>query len=169
MVPVEHGEAAASPRARTPKTVGVAGISALTAPGTPFPRDDAAGARVIAYRPDIGVALLRGDLDLTAEQLLRDALADLLEPTAILDLTSVGLLSASCLGLLVREAGERQRRGHALALVAGDGLALRVLRISGADTWIPVFHSLSDAVREVDSWAPDQAVVGSPHRTRSPG
>ncbi|PWW66981.1 anti-anti-sigma factor [Actinokineospora spheciospongiae] len=141
----------------------------MTTPGTPSPRDDTAGARVIAYRPDIGVALLRGDLDLTAEQSVRDVLAALLEPTAILDLTSVGLLSASCLGLVVREAGERQRRGHALALVAGDGLALRVLRISGADTWIPVFPSLSDAVREVDSWASDQVAAGSPHRTHSPG
>lgn len=142
------------------------GARAVIAREALSPRADAAVARVVAYRPDIGVVLLRGDLDLTAEQLLRDVLADVAEPTAILDLTAVDLLSAACLGLIVREAGERQRGGHALALVASDGLALRVLRISGAATWIPVFPSLSDAVREVDSWSSGRAAATPPPATR---
>ncbi|PWW66937.1 anti-anti-sigma regulatory factor [Actinokineospora spheciospongiae] len=118
------------------------------------------------------MAVLRGALDLTAERGLRDVFAALPEPVAILDLSAVEILSASCLGLIVEDAAARGARGYALALVAADGLALRVVRLSGAHTCIPTFPSLSDAVREMGErelgrQATDHG-VGEPRRAPTP-
>ena len=147
----ERGSAAAGGAGRKPAPE-LTGWHVVPPRRTPT-ADLAPTARVISYRSDIGVALLRGALDLTAGDELRDVLARLGEPVAILDLTAVEILSASCLGLIVEDAAGRQARGGALALVAADGLALRILRVTGADTWIPTFSSLSDAVRESSSWS----------------
>lgn len=112
--------------------------------------------RRVPYRPDLVVVTVAGEVDLGTVPVLAQAFQADKPPVTVVDLTRVTFLSAAGLGVLVRQAEHALAEDRCLGLVAHDSVAIRVLRRSGVAASIPTFESLSDAVRELGSQAPDQ-------------
>ncbi len=105
--------------------------------------------RRTAYRDDLYVLRVAGELDMRTSPQLAEALDGDIPPVLVADLSQVTFLSAAGLRVLVTAAERAQEHGCCLGLVADGRLALRVLRMSGVAASIPTFESLSDAVREL--------------------
>lgn len=108
------------------------------------------------YRPDLVVVTVAGEVDLGTLPALTQAFQADTPPVTVVDLTRVTFLSAAGLGVLLKQAEHAQAEDRCIGLVAHDSVAIRVLRRSGVAASIPTFESLSDAVRELGSLAPDE-------------
>jgi anti-anti-sigma factor len=83
-----------------------------------------------------GVVVAEGDLDLAAVPAVRTCLED---PTVTtFDLAAVTFIDSSVIAVLLSAHRERAGTGPGLLLRAPSEHVRRVLRLSGADRWIPV-------------------------------
>lgn len=91
---------------------------------------------------------LAGELDLdTSEVLRRDLLPEVERGTVVVDLSRLEFCDSSGLRALI-EAGRRARKaGRAFRLAAPADAVARVLEITGADGYLPVFPDVENALR----------------------
>lgn len=75
---------------------------------------------------------LRGDLDMSSAALLASALRRSVEPWSrlVLDLTAVGLIDSSALGVLIRTYKHMRAAGGHLELASAGTSAMTVLRLT---------------------------------------
>ncbi|MEV6627763.1 anti-sigma factor antagonist [Amycolatopsis sp. NPDC051106] len=106
-------------------------------------------ARRTQYRPGLLVLTFAGEIDTLTLPILRRELTASPPGTTIVDLSQVaflGLAGARALAAAAELAGEE---GGRLVVVANSRTLARLFRITGLAAVVPMFASLSDALREL--------------------
>jgi anti-anti-sigma factor len=121
---------------------------------SPIPPVPVAGSRPLAvrrtqYRPGLLILTFAGEIDALTLPILEDELRSAPRGTTLVDLTQiafVGLAGARALSAAAARAGAEGRR---FGLVASSRTLARLFRITGLAAGVPMFASLSDALREL--------------------
>jgi anti-sigma B factor antagonist len=95
-----------------------------------------------------GVLEVKGEVDLYTSPQLRDKVTELIEQgqsRLVIDLTDVGFMDSSGLGVLVTALKRARERDGALALVCPEGSVHKVLTITGLDRVFPIYGSVGEA------------------------
>jgi anti-sigma B factor antagonist len=95
-----------------------------------------------------GVLAVEGEVDLYTSPQLRDAVNGMIEEghgRIVLDLTNVGFMDSSGLGVLVTALKRIRERAGSLALVCPEGSVHKVLTITGLDKVFPIHRSVAEA------------------------
>ncbi|HEY3466964.1 MAG TPA: STAS domain-containing protein [Amycolatopsis sp.] len=106
-------------------------------------------ARRTVYRPGLHVLTFAGEIDALTLPILKRELGTAPPGTTIVDLTRVafvGLAGARVLAAAAERAGSEGRR---FGVVAHSRTLARLFRITGLAAVVPMFASLSDALREL--------------------
>jgi anti-anti-sigma factor len=106
-------------------------------------------ARRTEYRPRFLVLTLTGEIDALTLPILERELGSAPPGTTVVDLTQVafvGLAGARALAAAAERAGAAGRR---FGVVANSRTLARLFRITGLAAVVPMFASLSDALREL--------------------
>jgi anti-anti-sigma factor len=106
-------------------------------------------ARRTEYRPGFLVLTLTGEIDALTLPILERELRSAPPGTTVVDLTQVafvGLAGARALAAAAERAGAAGRR---FGVVANSRTLARLFRITGLAAVVPMFASLSDALREL--------------------
>jgi anti-anti-sigma factor len=101
------------------------------------------------YRPGFLVLTLAGEIDALTLPILERELGAAPPGTTVVDLTHVafvGLAGARALAAAAERAGSEGRR---FGVVASGRTLARLFRITGLAAVVPMFASLSDALREL--------------------
>ncbi|MFI5585687.1 STAS domain-containing protein [Amycolatopsis sp. NPDC051758] len=119
-------------------------------PSSPVPsRSAPLTARRTEYRPGFLVLTLAGEIDALTLPILERELRAAPPGTTVVDLTQVafvGLAGARALAAAAERAGSEGRR---FGVVANSRTLARLFRITGLAAVVPMFASLSDALREL--------------------
>ncbi|MDS0138922.1 MULTISPECIES: STAS domain-containing protein [unclassified Amycolatopsis] len=119
-------------------------------PAIPVPtRSAPLVARRTEYRPGFLVLTLTGEIDALTLPILERELRAAPPGTTVVDLTQVafvGLAGARALAAAAERAGAAGRR---FGVVANSRTLARLFRITGLAAVVPMFASLSDALREL--------------------
>ena len=95
-----------------------------------------------------GVLEVKGEVDLYTSPQLKEKVNDLIEEgqtQLVIDLSGVGFMDSSGLGVLVTALKRAKERGGALALVSPEGSVHKVLTITGLDRVFPIHDSVAQA------------------------
>jgi anti-sigma B factor antagonist len=95
-----------------------------------------------------GVLEVKGEVDLYTSPQLRDNVTEMIEQgqgRIIIDLTDVGFMDSSGLGVLVTALKRVRERDGSLALVCPEGSVHKVLTITGLDRVFPISGSVAEA------------------------
>ena len=95
------------------------------------------------------VVLLSGEADVTGK-VVRDVLAaeSAKDPALLLvDLSAVSFMDSWSLHVVLRAMRSRQAAGRGAGLVCPSGPVRRVLELTGAGQLVPVFASMTEAMR----------------------
>jgi anti-sigma B factor antagonist len=106
---------------------------------------------VASLTPTLSLVSVSGEIDLyTAERLQRGVheATSVGADTVLLDLSGVGFIDSTALGVIVQEAKRLEGRGHALILVTNDPRTVRVLEVTGLDRVLSRHATLHDALAE---------------------
>lgn len=106
-------------------------------------------ARRTEYRPGLLILTFAGEIDALTVPILERELRDTPPGTTLVDLTQiafVGLAGARALAAAAERAGAEERH---FGLVASSRTLARLFRITGLAAGVPMFASLSDALREL--------------------
>ncbi|WP_410638964.1 STAS domain-containing protein [Amycolatopsis sp. lyj-346] len=106
-------------------------------------------ARRTEYRPGFLVLTFAGEIDALTLPILERELGTAPPGTTVVDLTKVafiGLAGARALAAAAERAGAAGRR---FGVVANSRTLARLFRITGLAAVVPMFASLSDALREL--------------------
>ncbi len=90
-----------------------------------------------------------GELDLYTSQQLQHAIheaASVGADTVVVDLSGVGFIDSTALGVIVQETKRLEGRGRSLILVTNDPRTVRVLEVTGLDQVLPRHATLHDAL-----------------------
>ena len=115
---------------------------------------------VASLSPALSLVSVSGEIDLhTAARLQQgiDEATAVGADTVLLDLSGVGFIDSTALGVIVQETKRLEGRGHALILVTNDPRTMRVLEVTGLDRVLPRRATLHDALQDL---APEAAPVG---------
>ena len=91
---------------------------------------------VITLSDDVVTVFVRGEVDLTESGELRAVLADACagpHPTVIVDLTAVGFMGSSGMGVLARQSHELETAGRHLQLTGCPERLRRAFQVTGLD------------------------------------
>jgi anti-anti-sigma factor len=81
----------------------------------------------------------RGEIDITAEQVLRDAATSAMASTAggriVVDLQQVSFMDSSGLRALLQSRDAAEAAGTEFRITAGEGAAQRLFRAAGVSDW----------------------------------
>jgi anti-sigma B factor antagonist len=121
---------------------------------SPLPPGAVPGARPLAarrteYRPGLLVLTFAGEIDALTLPILEHELRSAPPGTTLVDLSNVafvGLAGALALAAAAERAGAAGRR---FGVVASGRTLARLFRITGLAAGVPMFESLSDALREL--------------------
>jgi anti-sigma B factor antagonist len=97
----------------------------------------------------LALVSVSGELDLYTSERLQDAIdeaASVGADTVLLDLSGVGFIDSTALGVIVQETRRLEGRGVALTLVTDDPRTLRVLEVTGLDRVMRRHATLHDAL-----------------------
>jgi anti-sigma B factor antagonist len=100
---------------------------------------------------DVALLTASGELDLYAAEPLRNALTPLVEgepPALIVDLSGVGFIDSTALGVLVGAAKLLRSGGGAFVVVSSDPRIVRVLEITGLTLLFALRKTLAEALDE---------------------
>jgi anti-anti-sigma factor len=129
---------------------GAEGLPKPVSPTFPVPtRSAPLTARRTAYRPGLLVLTFTGEIDALTLPILDRELRTAPPGTTVVDLTQVaflGLAGARALAAAAERAGTEGRR---FGVVANSRTLARLFRITGLAAVVPMFASLSDALREL--------------------
>ena len=95
-----------------------------------------------------GVLAVKGEVDLYTSPQLKDKVTEIIEQgqsRIVIDLTDVGFMDSSGLGVLVTALKRARERDGTLALVAPEGSVHKVLTITGLDRVFPIHQSVTEA------------------------
>jgi anti-sigma B factor antagonist len=115
---------------------------------------------VASLSPSLSLVSVSGEIDLhTAERLQQgiDEATSVGADTVLVDLSGVGFIDSTALGVIVQETKRLEGRGHALILVTNDPRTMRVLEVTGLDRVLPRRATLHDALRDL---TPEPAAAG---------
>jgi len=90
-----------------------------------------------------------GELDLYTSERLRQAIEEATSvgaDTVLLDLSGVGFIDSTALGVVVQETKRLEGLGRSLILVTDDPRTLRVLEVTGLDRIMRRHATLHDAL-----------------------
>ena len=108
-------------------------------------------ATVASLSPSLSLVSVSGEIDLYSAERLQQAIAEATSvgaDTVLLDLSGVGFIDSTALGVIVQESKRLEGRGHALILVTNDPRTVRVLEVTGLDRVLPHHATLHDALAE---------------------
>jgi anti-sigma B factor antagonist len=106
-------------------------------------------ATIASLSNRLALVSVSGELDLyTSERLRRaiDEAASVGADTVLLDLSGVGFIDSTVLGVIVQESKRLEGRGVSLTLVTDDPRTLRVLEVTGLDRVMHRHATLHDAL-----------------------
>jgi anti-sigma B factor antagonist len=92
-----------------------------------------------------------GELDLHTSERFQQVIAEATAvgaETVLVDLSGVGFVDSTALGVIVQETKRLEGRGHSLLLVTNDPRTLRVLEVTGLDRALRRHATLHDALSE---------------------
>jgi anti-anti-sigma factor len=98
--------------------------------------------------PEHTLVTLAGECDLHTGRQLRDILTSEVSRGAqrmILDLSGLGFMDSTGMQVLLSVRTVLNVRGGTLSLVTPQPVVARILQLTGADQYIPVYSSLEDA------------------------
>ena len=102
----------------------------------PTDRELALPIEVIALSDDVVTVFVRGEIDLTESGELRAVLADACagpHPTIIVDLTQVGFMGSSGMGVLAQQSVELEANGRQLQITGTPERIRRSFEVIGLD------------------------------------
>jgi len=97
----------------------------------------------------LALVSVSGELDLYTSERLQaavDEAASVGADTVLLDLSGVGFIDSTALGVIVQETKRLEGRGIALVLVTDDPRTVRVLEVTGLDRVMRRHATLHDAL-----------------------
>jgi anti-sigma B factor antagonist len=100
---------------------------------------------------DVAVVSVRGEIDIATAPTLRHPLITLVENGRhhlVLDLSGVGFMDSSGLGVLIRVLPHVQSRGGTMRLAQLQPNVLRILRIAGLTQVFPVYDTPAEALAD---------------------
>jgi anti-sigma B factor antagonist len=105
---------------------------------------------VLETRTESGWSVLavKGEVDLYTSPQLREKVAEMVEKGGdrlVIDLTDVGFMDSSGLGVLVTALKRAREREGRLTLVCPEGSVHKVLTITGLDRVFPIHGSVAEA------------------------
>ena len=106
-------------------------------------------ATVASLSDSLALVSVSGELDLYTADRLRNAVDEATSvgaDTVLLDLSAVGFIDSTALGVIVQETKRLEGRGLALTLVTDDPRTRRVLEVTGLDRVMRRHATLHDAV-----------------------
>jgi anti-anti-sigma factor len=92
------------------------------------------------------VVTVAGEVDAASVQSLRDRIDTLSAVYLVLDHTQVRFMDSSGLAALVAVRRRLQSLGGSVAVVCGEGVVLRVLKLTGLDKVLAVFPTREEAL-----------------------
>ena len=95
-----------------------------------------------------GVLEVKGEVDLYTSPQLKDKVNELIEDgqtRLVINLTDVGFMDSSGLGVLVTALKRAKEHEGSLALVCPEGSVHKVLTITGLDRVFPIYGSVAEA------------------------
>jgi anti-sigma B factor antagonist len=95
-----------------------------------------------------GVLAVKGEVDLYTSPQLKDKVTEMVDrghSRLVIDLTDVGFMDSSGLGVLVTALKRAREREGSLALVCPEGSVHKVLTITGLDRVFPIHRSVAEA------------------------
>ena len=104
---------------------------------------------VASLTPSLALVSVSGEIDLYTAERLQQAIGEATSvgaDTVLLDLSGVGFIDSTALGVVVQETKRLEGRGHALILVTNDPRTTRVLEVTGLDRVLPRHATLHDAL-----------------------
>ena len=107
---------------------------------------------VARLAPSLSLVSVSGEIDLYTAERLQQAIGEATSvgaDTVLLDLSGVGFIDSTALGVVVQETKRLEGRGHALILVTNDPRTVRVLEVTGLDRVLPRHATLHDALVEL--------------------
>lgn len=108
-------------------------------------------------RPDLLVIAAVGEIDLLSARSLQRALWQDMPAATVVDLSEVTFLSGAGLRVLEKAADRAHAERRRLGIVGATRPVVRLLRLIGLESRLPLYRALSDAVREVPDAAPVRA------------
>ena len=96
----------------------------------------------------------RGDVDLSSAPQLRAALAPVLEsenPRLLIDLSSVGFMDSTGVGVMVNALNRIKEKGGAIAWCGPTPRVHRVLQIAGLLKALPLYETRDDALTALEA------------------
>lgn len=106
-------------------------------------------ARRTEYRPGLLVLTFAGEIDALTLPILERELAASPPGTTVVDLSQVAFLGLAGARALAAAAELAGSAGGRFGMVANSRTLARLFRITGLATAVPMFASLSDALREL--------------------
>ena len=106
---------------------------------------------------DYSVLAVRGEVDVYSAPALHDGLSALLDSGAkavVVDLTEVGFLDSTGLGVLVAARTSALDRGGALPIACERARILKLFKITGLDTVFDIHPNVDAAVQSLSHQAP---------------
>ena len=104
---------------------------------------------VASLSPSLSLVSVSGEIDLhTAERLQQgiDEATSVGADTVLVDLSGVGFIDSTALGVIVQETKRLEGRGHSLVLVTNDPRTRRVLEVTGLNRVLQTYATLHDAL-----------------------
>lgn len=104
---------------------------------------------VASLSPSLSLLSVSGEIDLYTAERLQQGINEATSvgaDTVLLDLSGVGFIDSTALGVIVQETKRLEGRGHALILVTNDPRTVRVLEVTGLDQVLPRHATLHDAL-----------------------
>jgi anti-sigma B factor antagonist len=99
-------------------------------------------------RGDWAILTVKGEIDLHTAPQLKERLGAISDEGAqkvLVDMSDVGFMDSSGLGVLVGALKRVRERGGELSLVCSEGTVLKVLSLTGLDQVISVHGSVAEA------------------------
>jgi anti-sigma B factor antagonist len=99
----------------------------------------------------LALVSVAGELDLHTSERLRRAIGEATTDgpdTVVVDLSRVGFIDSTAVGVLVQQTKRLEGRGRSLLLVTNDPRTLRVFEVTGLDRILRRCATLHDALAE---------------------
>jgi anti-sigma B factor antagonist len=97
--------------------------------------------------PALAIATIVGDVDMQTAPILRSGALEIIQlghPRLVLDLAQVGFCDSAGLSAIIGIWHAAQEAGGSLSLAAVPGRLMRMLRMTGVDSLLPVHATAAD-------------------------
>jgi anti-sigma B factor antagonist len=109
-------------------------------------------ATVASLNGSLALVSVSGELDLYTSDRLQQAIGEATSVGAdqvVVDLSGVGFIDSTALGVIVQETKRLEGRGQSLRLVMNDPRTLRVFEVTGLDRVLHRHATLHDALADL--------------------